>query len=139
MAQYINEIMTADPVTVTPDTAIAEVARLMRDEDIGEVLISEEDHLRGVVTDRDLVVRAMADDRDTNATSAQDVCSADLITCAPGSEIDEAVRLMREHAIRRLPIVDGDQLVGTVSIGDLAVERDRTSALADVSAAEPNR
>jgi CBS domain-containing protein len=139
MAQHIDEIMTADPITVTPQTPIAEVARLMRDEDFGEVLVSEEDHLRGVVTDRDLVVRAMAEARDPNSTSAQDVCSADMVTCSLDAEVDEAVRLMREHSVRRLPIMDGDQLVGTVSMGDIALERDPGSALSDISAAEPNR
>jgi CBS domain-containing protein len=139
MAQHIDEIMTADPITVTPQTPIAEVARLMRDEDFGEVLVSEEDHLRGVVTDRDLVVRAMAEARDPDSTSAQDVCSADMVTCSLDAEVDEAVRLMREHSVRRLPIMDGDQLVGTVSMGDIALERDPGSALSDVSAAEPNR
>jgi CBS domain-containing protein len=139
MAQHIDEIMTADPITVTPQTPIAEVARLMRDEDFGEVLVSEEDHLRGVVTDRDLVVRAMAEARDPDSTSAQDVCSADMVTCSLDAEVDEAVRLMREHSVRRLPIMDGDQLVGTVSMGDIALERDPGSALSDISAAEPNR
>ncbi|MGI5346966.1 CBS domain-containing protein [Streptomyces sp. CA-250714] len=139
MAQRISEIMTADPITVTPQTEISEIARLMRDEDFGEVLVSEQDHLRGVVTDRDLVVRAMADDRDAHSTRAQDVCSSDVVTCSPDAEIDEAVRLMRENAVRRLPIVDGDELVGTVSIGDIALERDPNSALADVSSAQPNR
>ncbi|MEU2603525.1 CBS domain-containing protein [Streptomyces albus] len=139
MAQHISEIMTADPITVEPRTTLSEVARLMRDEDFGEVLISDQDQLRGVVTDRDLVVRAMADARDVNSTYAQDVCSSDVVTCAPDAEIDEAVRLMRENAVRRLPVVDGDELVGTVTIGDLALERDPHSALADVSAAEPNR
>ncbi|MGP3975648.1 CBS domain-containing protein [Streptomyces sp. 8N114] len=139
MAQQISEIMTADPITVTPQTDIGEIARLMRDEDFGEVLVSEQDHLRGVVTDRDLVIRAMADDRDLHSTRAQDVCSSDVVTCAPDAGIDEAVRLMREHAVRRLPIVDGDELVGTVTIGDIALERDPDSALADVSSAQPNR
>jgi len=139
MAQQISEIMTADPITVTPQTEISEIARLMRDEDFGEVLVSERDHLRGVVTDRDLVVRALADDLDTHSTRAQDVCSSDIVTCAPDAGIDEAVRLMREHAVRRLPIVDGDELVGTVTIGDIALERDPDSALADVSSAQPNR
>ncbi|CAL9612255.1 CBS domain-containing protein [Streptomyces atacamensis] len=139
MAQQVSEIMTADPTTVTPRTPIVEVARLMREEDIGEVLVAEEDHLRGLVTDRDLVVRAMADARDINATAAQEVCSSDLVTCAPDDEVGEAVRLMREHALRRLPVVHQDVLVGVVSIGDIAVGQDRDSALADISAAEPNR
>ncbi|MET9863517.1 CBS domain-containing protein [Streptomyces smyrnaeus] len=139
MAQRIRDIMTADPITVTPQTALTDVARLMRDEDFGEVVVSEENHLRGVVTDRDLVVRAMADARDAESTSAQDVCSSEVVTCAPDAGIDEAVHLMREHAVRRLPIVDGDELVGTVSIGDVALERDPDSALAEVSSARPNR
>ncbi|MGK5448891.1 CBS domain-containing protein [Streptomyces radiopugnans] len=139
MAQQVSEIMTADPTTVTPRTPIVEVARLMREEDIGEVLVAEEDHLRGLVTDRDLVVRAMADARDINATTAREVCSSDLVTCAPDDEVGEAVRLMREHALRRLPVVHQDVLVGVVSIGDIAVGQDRDSALADISAAEPNR
>ncbi|SEQ10997.1 CBS domain-containing protein [Streptomyces radiopugnans] len=139
MAQQVSEIMTADPTTVTPRTPIVEVARLMREEDIGEVLVAEEDHLRGLVTDRDLVVRAMADARDINATAAQEVCSSDLVTCTPDDEVGEAVRLMREHALRRLPVVHQDVLVGVVSIGDIAVGQDRDSALADISAAEPNR
>ncbi|MFD1831365.1 CBS domain-containing protein [Streptomyces desertarenae] len=139
MAQQINEIMTADPTTVTPQTPIVEVARLMREEDIGEVLIAEGDHLRGLVTDRDLVVRAMADARDVESTTAQDVGSTDLVTCSAQDDVSEAVRLMREHALRRLPVLDGDVLVGVVSLGDLALEQDRGSALGDISATEPNR
>lgn len=138
MPQQISEIMTADPITVSPQATLSEVALLMREEDIGEVLVSDEEQLRGMVTDRDLVIRAMADDRDT-ATPVQDVASTELVTCPPDAETGETVRLMREHAIRRIPVMDGDQLVGTVSIGDLALERDPNSALADVSAAQPNR
>ncbi|GAA2445924.1 CBS domain-containing protein [Streptomyces macrosporus] len=139
MAQQISEIMTADPTTVTPQTPIVEVARLMREEDIGDVLVAEGDRLRGLVTDRDLVVRAMADARDVEATPVQDVYSTDLVTCSPDDDIEEAVRLMREHALRRLPVLHGEALVGVVSLGDLAVERDRGSALGDISATEPNR
>lgn len=139
MAQQISEIMTADPTTVTPRTPIVEVARLMREEDIGEVLVAEEERLHGLVTDRDLVVRAMADARDVEATAAQDVYSADLVTCSPDDDVSEAVRLMREHALRRLPVLDGETLVGVVSLGDLAVDRDPGSALGDISITEPNR
>jgi CBS domain-containing protein len=138
MAQRINEIMTSDPVTVAPQTTIAEVAHVMEEEHIGEVLITDEDHLRGVVTDRDLVVRGMAHARDINDTTAQDLASSDLVTCAAQDPVDEAVRLMREHTVRRLPVIQDDVLVGTVSLGDLAVEKDRESVLAAISAAEPN-
>lgn len=139
MARHIRDIMTPDPFTVAPQTPIAEVSRLMREHDIGDVLVADDGRLQGTVTDRDLVVRAIADARDPGSTPAQDVCSAELISCAPDDEIAEAVRLMREHYVRRLPVVDNGKLVGTVSIGDLAIERDRDSALADISAAAPNR
>jgi CBS domain-containing protein len=131
--------MTPDPFTVAPQTPISEVSRLMREHDIGDVLVADDGRLRGLVTDRDLVIRGMAGSRDPDTTTAQDVCSAELISCAPDAEVAEAVRLMREHSVRRLPIVDNGRLVGTVSIGDLAIERDRDSALADISAAAPNR
>jgi CBS domain-containing protein len=139
MSQHVREIMTADPVTVTEQTPLTEVARLMRQRDIGDVFVTEADHVRGLVTDRDLVVRAMAEHRDPDTTPVQEVCSAELITCSPQDNIDQAVQLMREHALRRLPVVENDHLVGAVSLGDLAVERDPQSALADISAAEPNR
>jgi CBS domain-containing protein len=139
MARHIREIMTRDPVTVAPQTPIAEVSRLMREKDIGDVLIADDGQLRGMVTDRDLVVRGMADAYDPDTTAAQDVCSAGLVSCAPDAEVAEAVRLMREHSVRRLPVVDNGRLVGAISIGDLAIERDRDSALADISAAAPNR
>jgi CBS domain-containing protein len=138
MPQHINEIMTADPVTVTPQTPIAEVAHVMEEEHIGEVLITDDDHLRGVVTDRDLVVRGMAHARDINDTTAQDLCSSDIVTVEAQDPVDEAVRLMREHTVRRLPVLQDDVLVGVVSISDLAVERDRESVLGTISAAEPN-
>lgn len=138
MVQQVREIMTSDPVTVAEQTPITEVARLMRERDIGDVIVAEADDVRGLVTDRDLVVRALAEHRDPDSTTVGEVCSHDLVTCSPQDRIDEAVRVMREHALRRLPVIDNGHLVGTLSLGDLAVERDPQSALADISAAEPN-
>ncbi|GAA2645304.1 CBS domain-containing protein [Streptomyces vastus] len=139
MAKHVREVMTAEPVTVTERTTLPEVAKLMREKNIGDVFITEEDHVRGLVTDRDLVIRAMAEDRDPAATPVREVCSTDLVTVSPQDDIDQAVRLMREHALRRLPVVEEGHLIGALSIGDLAVERDPRSALADISSAEPNR
>lgn len=139
MAQHVREIMTADPVTVAEQTPLTEVARLMRERDIGDIIVAEEDDVRGLVTDRDLVVRAIAEHRDPDSTPVGEVCSHDLVTCSPQDRIDEAVRLMREHAVRRLPVIEDGHLVGTLSLGDLAVERDPESALSDISAAEPNK
>ncbi|MER6565508.1 CBS domain-containing protein [Streptomyces sp. NPDC001093] len=139
MAQKVREIMTSEPVTVPERTPLTEVARLMRERDVGDIIVGDADHVRGLVTDRDLVIRAIAEHRDPDATTVGDVCSTDLITCSSQDAVDEAVRLMREHALRRLPVVDDGHLVGALSLGDLAIEKEPRSALADISAAQPNR
>lgn len=137
MTEQVREIMMADPVTVSPQTPIDEAARLMRDQNIGDVLIADGDQLRGVVTDRDLTVRALADDKPPT-TSVQEVCSQNPVSCTPDDDVERAATLMREHSLRRLPVVDSGRLVGVISLGDLAIERDPTSALADISATRPN-
>ncbi|MDL4815964.1 CBS domain-containing protein [Actinomadura opuntiae] len=138
MAQRVNEVMTPVPVAVPPDTTLVTVSDLMRRHGIGDVLVVDEGRLRGLVTDRDIVVRAVAVQRDVEGTTVADICSADVVTVAPEADADEAVRLMRRHAVRRLPVVEGDHPIGMVSIGDLAVQRDERSALADISAEPPN-
>lgn len=138
MAQMVREIMTADPATVPARAPVSEAARLMREHDIGEVLVTDEGRLSGVLTDRDIAVRIVAEQR-PNGTAAADVCSEATLKVAPGDDIDRAVALMREHYVRRLPVVDDGRLVGVVSLGDLAIERDQRSALADISAAPPNK
>lgn len=138
MAQRVNEVMTPVPVAVSPDTTLVTVSDLMRRHGIGDVLVVHEGRLRGLVTDRDIVVRAVAVQKDVDTTTVGDICSTNMITVAPEEDADEAVRLMRRHAVRRLPVVDGDRPIGMVSIGDLAVQRDERSALADISAEPPN-
>jgi CBS domain-containing protein len=138
MAQHVRDVMTSAPVTVGALTAVSEVAHRMRDENIGAVLVTEGDRLRGLVTDRDLVVRVLAEERDPGDTAVQDACSPDLITVTPDDEVDRAIQLMREHSLRRLPVVEGTTAVGIVSLGDLAIERDPGSALGDISAAGPH-
>ena len=138
MAKTISEVMTPDPVTVSQEATVAEAARHMRDYDIGDVLVSDGRGLRGVVTDRDIVIRVIATDRDPGTTRISEILSADPICVAPGDSIDKAVDVMRRHALRRLPVCDRDQVVGIVSIGDLAIEEDSRSALADISAAPAN-
>ncbi|MFI8101005.1 CBS domain-containing protein [Streptomyces sp. NPDC086023] len=138
MSQLIHEVMTERPVTVAPQVSLSEAARKMRDADIGDVLVVDDGMLRGILTDRDLVVRAMAEDRDPATTDVQTVCSGEPVTVGPDDGIDRAVALMREHALRRLPVTDDGKLVGIVSIGDLALDKDPSSALADISSAEAN-
>ena len=137
--RQVQEIMTHDPVTVDVAATIVDVARQMREHDIGAVIVTEADKVRGILSDRDIVVRAVADGRDPHQVRVQDVRSADLVTLNPQDTLDSAVEAMRRHDVRRLPVVDGEQPVGILSIGDLAVDRDPESALADISAASPNR
>ena len=134
----IEEVMTLDPVTVDAAETIACVARKMRDEDIGDVVVMADGRVCGIVTDRDVVVRGLAEGRDAIATKVADICSREVVTVSPGDSIDKAVELMREHSIRRLPVLASGKPVGIVSIGDLAQDRDPESALADISAAAPN-
>ncbi|HCA85635.1 MAG TPA: CBS domain-containing protein [Streptomyces sp.] len=120
MAQQVREIMTGSPVTVGVHTAVTEVASLMREKDIGAVLVLEGEQLRGLVTDRDLVIRVIADGKDPNETTAQAACSETLTTVAPEDPIDRAVALMREGAVRRLPVVDNGHPVGIIALGDIS-------------------
>jgi CBS domain-containing protein len=138
MAKVISEVMTPDPVCLTENATVAEAARQMRDYDIGDVLVTNERGLRGVLTDRDIVIRAIATQRDPNTTLVSEILSADPICLKPDDSVTEAVDTMRRHALRRLPVCEGERLVGIVSIGDLAIEQDSRSALANISAAPAN-
>jgi CBS domain-containing protein len=130
--------MTTNPVTMPAGTPVREAARAMREQDIGDVLVAEGGRLRGIVTDRDIVVRGVADFDDLSTCSLGDVCSDQLLTATPDEEVDAAITRMREAAVRRIPVVDGGQPVGVLSIGDAAIERDPRSALADISVEEGN-
>ncbi|MGW4321776.1 CBS domain-containing protein [Streptomyces sp. NPDC004684] len=139
MAQHVRDIMTSRLVTVEPQTSVTAVAQKMRDEDIGIVLVTEGDELRGLVSDRDLVVRSLAEGGDQEQRTVVSACSGDIVTITPDEDVDQAVRLMREHSVRRVPVVDHGHAVGILSIGDLAIERDPDSALGDISAARSNQ
>jgi CBS domain-containing protein len=139
MAQTVQEVMTHDPVTVEGSQSLVEVAGLMRDHDTGAIIVTGAGgKVSGIVTDRDIVVRAIADGRDPSATTAGDVQSANTVVLNPQDRLETAAETMRRHDVRRLPVVDGDRPIGVVSLGDLAIERDEDSALADISAAAPN-
>jgi CBS domain-containing protein len=135
--QTIADVMMPDPITCPADAEVQEAARLMRDRDIGDVVVVDGQRIRGIVTDRDLVVRGLAAGF-SPSTHLSDVLSERVVTVEPGEGADRAAQIMREHAVRRLPVVQGDRLVGIVSIGDLAIARDPKSALADISAAPGN-
>ncbi|NGN69678.1 CBS domain-containing protein [Streptomyces sp. A7024] len=138
MAQLVREVMTPAVTAVRPDASLVEAAQLMRAQDIGDVLVMRDGTLLGVVTDRDIALRAVADGVDPLTVSCQAVCTPEPVCVAPGDPVDQAVQLMRTHAVRRLPVTDNGTTVGMISIGDLAVERDPDSALADISRAAPD-
>lgn len=140
MGQKVRDVMTSHPVTLSPDALLIDAAEQMRDRDIGDVLILDEDgRLRGIVTDRDIVVRALADGQEASITTVGEVCSPDIVTIEADDEVDQAVRLMCDRAVRRIPVIDDGLLVGVVSLGDLAIERDAQSALGQISAAQQSR
>ena len=139
MPQRISEVMTPRPVTYSSDTILQEASQAMRDNDIGDVVVTRNDgSLCGIVTDRDIVVRGIAQGVDPRSATLDDVCHHKLVTVGPDDPIAAAVKAMELNAIRRLPVVDNGDLVGIVSIGDLAMERDPQSALGEISAAPPN-
>jgi CBS domain-containing protein len=136
MPETVRDIMARNPVSLPPDTSIEQAAQRMRDDDIGNVIVGDENNLQGIVTDRDIVVRALADGR-TNATLGE-IATGNVTTIEADRPADEAARIMREENIRRLPVVENGQPIGIISIGDLAIQLDDDSALADISAAREN-
>jgi CBS domain-containing protein len=139
MAQYIRDLMTPTPVTLSVESTLVEAAMAMRDFDIGAVIVLDNGQLYGIATDRDIVIRAIANGNYPATTKLGEVCSRELTTLAPSDTVAEAVRLMRDKAIRRLPVVENGRPVGILSIADLATEQEPHSPLADISDAPPNR
>ncbi len=138
MAQSIREVMTTNPECVPCDTPVADAAKLMRDKDFGGVLCLDDDQVSGFLTDRDIAVRVVAEGKDPESTTVKDVATTDLHTLSPDDSVEDAIELVRKHNVRRVPVIEGAKPVGIVSIGDLALERDKESALADMSGAPAN-
>jgi signal-transduction protein with cAMP-binding, CBS, and nucleotidyltransferase domain len=137
--QTIDQVMTRNPLTVEEGSPAIEAARMMRDANIGDVLVSRPDgSICGIVTDRDLALQVVAEGADPNTLTVRDVCAHNIESVESGDPVAKAVSSMREKAIRRLPVIDDGELVGIVSLGDLAMERDPESALADISESPPN-
>jgi CBS domain-containing protein len=134
----IREIMTPAPVAVRATDTVTMAATVMKDSAIGAVPVTADGVLAGILTDRDIAIRVLAPGLDPALTRAGDVCSAPVAALDSDEEVGSAIRLMRERAVRRVPVIDGGTLVGIVSIGDMAVMRDEQSVLADVSAAPPD-
>jgi CBS domain-containing protein len=138
MAHSIREVMTADPRTVETGATVADAAREMRDGDVGSVVLIENGSVAGIVTDRDIAVRVVAEGRDPDATRVSEVATTPAVTLTVDQSVDDAIRLVREQDIRRIVVVQDDRAAGIVSLGDLAIERDTGSALADIASEPPN-
>src|SRR5690606_2470090 len=117
----VSEVMHPGVHWVEPGTPIIEIAKLMRDQDIGSLPVGEDDRLVGMVTDRDIVCRGIAQGLDCSVMTARDVMSSGIIYCRDNEELDDAVRIMEQHEVRRLPVINDDKrMVGILSLGDIS-------------------
>jgi CBS domain-containing protein len=123
----IRDVMTENPVSCDPQASVQEAAKVMAREDVGPIPVVESERLVGFVTDRDLVVRVLAEGRDPQATTVGEVASTDLVTLSPEQDLDEALQLLARHQVRRLPVVEGAKLVGIVAQADIARHGDDKS------------
>ena len=142
MSQQLRDVMTTGPLVLPRTASVLDAAQAMADADIGPVLVVDDDQvLCGMVTDRDIVVRAVAPRRRLESTVLGDVCTVDVTTLSPADTVVDALRVMETHAVRRVPVVDAGRPVGIVSLADLAIQPDSyvafrlPSTLARISAA----
>ncbi|MFG1946904.1 CBS domain-containing protein [Nonomuraea sp. NPDC048826] len=138
MARTVADVMTTSPASIDGGQPVSAAAALMRDNDTGAIIVNDHGRMSGIVTDRDITIRLVADDKGPD-TPVREACTPAVEVVCPDTSIDQAVQLMRQHAVRRLPVVEDGRAVGILSIGDLAMERDPNSALADISSAEATR
>lgn len=120
MAKKVRDLMTERPTTVSPSQSVVEAARLLRDEDVGSLPVCEDDRVIGMITDRDIVVRGVADGNDPRQLSVQDVASRDVQTVEADESLDEALTLMARAQVRRVPVVESGRLVGMLAQADIA-------------------
>ena len=139
MAQSLRDVMTPDPITVHATSSVVEAAQKMRDADVGPVIVVDDRGGCGIVTARDITIRAVAEGRNPSEIAVDEICSHDVVSLSPDDSVDQAVQVMRENAIRRVAVVEGDRPVGIVSLGDIAMEQEPDSALADISEAPPQQ
>jgi len=133
MDAKVRDVMTPGPIGVDYDQSVGEAARAMRDWGVGAILVVSNGSLYGLVTDRDLVVRAVAEERGADEPVGP-LSSANLIGVDADADVHEAMRLMRQHGVRRLPVLEGGQVAGIVSLGDLAMQDEPDLAFAQLSA-----
>jgi CBS domain-containing protein len=121
MTQSVRDAMTENPRSIGASASVVEAARLMREGDIGSLPITDDEELVGMITDRDIALRVVAEAADPTTTPVGDVYSQDLISVEPDKDLEEAVQLMARHQVRRLPVVENGRLVGIVAQADVAL------------------
>lgn len=133
MAKTVKQLMTSEPCSIDVDKSVTYAAKMMRDENVGLAPIVEGDRLVGTVTDRDIVLRVIAEGKNPESTMVREIASTDLVTVEPQEELDEALKLMAKHQVRRLPVVESGRLVGVVAQADVARQADdsRTGELVE--------
>ena len=125
MGQIIKDVMTSNPCSIDAEKSVAYAAKMMREEDVGLAPIVEGDKLIGMLTDRDIAIRVVAEGRNPEQVKVADVASKQVVTIDPQQDLDEALRIMAEHQVRRLPVIEeGGKLVGVVAQADIAREGD---------------
>ena len=135
----ILEIMTSDPELIDPTASIRDAAQRMKNEDIGALPVGENDRLIGMVTDRDIALRAVAEDRSPSSTTVRDVMSEKIYYCFEDDDVEEAARCMAENQVRRLPILNRDKrLTGIVSLADIAKTHEECEKTALEGVSEPS-
>ncbi|HET9324979.1 MAG TPA: CBS domain-containing protein [Gaiellaceae bacterium] len=122
MAKKIRDAMTPTARAVSPQQSLVDAAKMMRDEDVGALPVVEDGRVVGMVTDRDIVVRAVAEGRDSAAVKAGEVASREVVAVEPEQDLDEALNLMARHRVRRLPVVEQGRLVGVLAQADVAMQ-----------------
>ncbi|AQS66625.1 CBS domain-containing protein [Streptomyces pactum] len=137
-ADHVRDVMTPGVTAVRPDSSLVEAAQLMRTQNIGDVVVADGQDVVGLLTDRDITVRAVAAGLDPMGVGVRTVCTHDPLTVSPDDPVADVVTLMREHSVRRAPVVEDGLPVGMVSLGDVAEALDPSSTLAGISRAEPD-
>ena len=122
MTRKVRDVMSAPPVCMAATESASAAAKAMKDREIGTVLVAAGGRLDGLVTDRDITIRVLAENRDPLTTRLGDICTTDLAVLSPDDDVQKAIRLVRERAVRRLPVIADGVPVGVVSIGDLALD-----------------
>lgn len=139
MTRMIRDYMSPDPVALDKNATLLDAARAMRDNDVGNVLVTDKGRLFGILTDRDIVVRGVAKGLDSAETPVEAICSRDIESLTPEHSLREAVELMSKHSVRRVPIARDGQPLGVLAVGDVVAALNPDSPLGQVSSAPPNR